>query len=166
MAMILVTHDLGVVAGRTDEIAVMYAGKIVEKAPTATLFSATRHPYTEALLKSIPKLEDRSHTRLDVIPGRPPDLISPPEGCNFSPRCPYAQPKCFVDEPPLEPGVGGGHEFACWFPVGTPAGDQALQDNLEAGRLQTAVAVGIAAVDLDAEVIVDAAPPVEAEAAD
>jgi peptide/nickel transport system ATP-binding protein len=166
MAMVLITHDLGVVAGRADDIAVMYAGKIVEKAPTATLFSATRHPYTEALLKSIPKLEDRSHTRLDVIPGRPPDLISPPEGCNFSPRCPYAQPKCFVDEPPLEPGVGGGHEFACWFPVGTPAGQQALEANLEAGRLQTEVAVGVADVDLDAEVIVDAVPTVDAEAAD
>ena len=80
MAMVLVTHDLGVVAGRTDEIAVMYAGQIVEKAPTRTLFANMRMPYTEALLKSIPKLEDPSHTRLQIIGGRPPDLINPPPG--------------------------------------------------------------------------------------
>jgi peptide/nickel transport system ATP-binding protein len=141
MAMMLITHDLGVVAGRADDIAVMYAGKIVEKAPTGVLFTSTRHPYTEALLKSIPKLEHTSHTRLDVIPGRPPDLVSPPTGCNFSPRCPYAQPKCFEDEPPLTPAAGGGHEFACWFPVGTPEGAEALKRNLEEGRPQTEVAV-------------------------
>ena len=93
MAMVLVTHDLGVVAGRTDEIAVMYAGQIVEKAPTRTLFANVRMPYTEALLKSIPKLEDPSHTRLQIIGGRPPDLINPPPGCRFAPRCPYAQPQ-------------------------------------------------------------------------
>ena len=98
--MVLVTHDLGVVAGRADEIAVMYAGKIVEKAPTSVLFSNVRMPYTEALLKSIPRLENQPHTKLEVIAGRPPDLINPPKGCNFSPRCPYAQPRCFEDEPP------------------------------------------------------------------
>jgi peptide/nickel transport system ATP-binding protein len=129
MAMVLITHDLGVVAGRADDIAVMYAGKVVEKAPTSVLFSSTRHPYTEALLKSIPKLEHTSHTRLEVIPGRPPDLVSPPDGCNFSPRCAYAQPKCFVEEPVLETGPGGDHEFACWYPVGTPQGAEALARN-------------------------------------
>ena len=140
MAMILVTHDLGVVAGRADDIAVMYAGKVVEKAPTNVLFRSTRHPYTEALLKSIPKLEHTSHTRLAVIPGRPPDLVSPPEGCNFSPRCPYAQPKCFVEEPVLEPGPGGGHEFACWFPVGTPEGAEALARNRQDASLSEGAA--------------------------
>ena len=90
MAMILVTHDLGVVAGRAHDIAVMYAGRIVEKAPTATLFSQMRMPYTEALLSAIPKLTDASHTRLSAIGGRPPDLVNPPVGCPFSPRCPYA----------------------------------------------------------------------------
>ena len=105
MSMVLVTHDLGVVAGRTDEIAVMYAGKIVEKAPTRSLFANVRHPYTEALLKSIPKLENRSHTRLEVIAGRPPNLINTPPGCRFAPRCPYAQPRCREEEPPLA-GVG------------------------------------------------------------
>src|SRR4051812_19650340 len=94
MAMVLVTHDLGVVAGRADDIAVMYAGRIIEKAPTRVLFSHTRHPYTEALLKSIPKLNEPSHTRLDAITGRPPDLVSPPVGCKFAARCPYAQAKC------------------------------------------------------------------------
>jgi len=117
MAMILVTHDLGVVAGRADEIAVMYAGRIVEKAPTKVLFSEMRHPYTEALLASIPKIEDPSHTRLQTIGGRPPNLISPPEGCKFSPRCAYAQAKCHTEDPPLSDPDEHGHQFRCWFPV-------------------------------------------------
>lgn len=117
MAMILVTHDLGVVAGRADEIAVMYAGRIVEKAPTKVLFSEMRHPYTEALLASIPKIADPSHTRLQTIGGRPPNLISPPEGCKFSPRCAYAQAKCHTDDPPLTDPDEHGHQFRCWFPV-------------------------------------------------
>jgi peptide/nickel transport system ATP-binding protein len=130
MAMVLVTHDLGVVAGRTDEIAVMYAGQIVEKAPTRTLFANVRMPYTEALLKSIPKLEDPSHTRLQIIGGRPPDLINPPAGCRFAPRCPYAQPKCHTDPPPLVEAETPGHVFRCWYPVGTEAGREALERNL------------------------------------
>ena len=130
MAMVLVTHDLGVVAGRTDEIAVMYAGQIVEMAPTRTLFANVRMPYTEALLKSIPKLEDPSHTRLQIIGGRPPDLINPPNGCRFAPRCPYAQPKCHTEPPPLVEAETPGHLFRCWFPVGTAAGRDALARNL------------------------------------
>jgi len=129
MALVLVTHDLGVVAGRTDHIAVMYAGKIVEKAPTSVLFSDVKMPYTEALLRSIPKLENPSHTRLDVIPGRPPDLVNPPKGCNFSPRCPYAQERCFEEEPQLTPAGTPDHVFACWYPVGTPEGDAARARN-------------------------------------
>ena len=120
MAMILVTHDLGVVAGRTDEIAVMYAGKLVEKAPTRTLFSKMKMPYTEALLKSIPKLEQPSHTRLEVIGGRPPNLINPPRGCRFSPRCPYSTERCREEEPPLVEAETPGHVYACWYPVGSP----------------------------------------------
>ena len=130
MAMVLVTHDLGVVAGRTDEIAVMYAGQIVEKAPTRALFANVRMPYTEALLKSIPKLEDPSHTRLQIIGGRPPDLINPPPGCRFAPRCPYVQPKCHTEQPPLVEAETPGHLFRCWFPVGTEAGREALASNL------------------------------------
>jgi peptide/nickel transport system ATP-binding protein len=143
MAMILVTHDLGVVAGRTDDIAVMYAGKIVEKAPTRTLFTEMRMPYTEALIKSIPKLRQPSHTRLLAITGRPPDLVNPPAGCNFAPRCPYAQERCLEEEPPLlsDSTVSPGHEFACWYPVGSPEGKAALQHNLEAGRPQTLATV-------------------------
>jgi peptide/nickel transport system ATP-binding protein len=133
MAMTLVTHDLGVVAGRTDDIAVMYAGKVVEKAPTRVLFSQPRMPYTEALIASIPKLGDASHTRLATIPGRPPNLLHPPKGCKFSPRCAYVQDKCRVEEPPLRPGADGKHEFACWFPVGTPEGRAAFERNKNAG---------------------------------
>ncbi len=119
MSMILVTHDLGVVAGRTDEIAVMYAGKLVEKAPTAKLFSEMKMPYTESLLKSIPNIEDASHTRLEIIGGRPPNLIHPPAGCRFSPRCPYVRDRCLTEEPPLVEFTAG-HTYACWYPVGSP----------------------------------------------
>jgi oligopeptide/dipeptide ABC transporter ATP-binding protein len=117
MAMIIVTHDLGVVAGRTDEIIVMYAGQIVEKAPTATLFKEMRMPYTEALLRSIPRIEDDYEKRLQVIPGRPPDLANPPTGCRFAPRCSYVQSKCIEEAPPLV--TDGDHQYRCWFPVGT-----------------------------------------------
>ena len=121
MSLILVTHDLGVVAGHTDEIAVMYGGKLVEKAPTRRLFAAMKMPYTEALLQSIPKLEDASHTRLATIPGRPPDLVNPPAGCRFAARCPYAQDRCREEEPPLTVTADDpSHSFACWYPVGSP----------------------------------------------
>ncbi len=121
MGMILVTHDLGVVAGRADEIAVMYAGRVVEKAPTGTLFAHVRHPYTEALLKSIPKIELPSHSRLEAIAGRPPDLVNTPPGCTFAPRCPYVQDRCREEEPPLIEAEQPDHVHRCWFPVGTPA---------------------------------------------
>ncbi|MFV0308365.1 MAG: ABC transporter ATP-binding protein, partial [Desertimonas sp.] len=132
MTMVLVTHDLGVVAGRTDEIAVMYAGRIVEQGPTKTLFATMRHPYTEALLRSIPKLDQPSHTRLRVITGRPPNLLHPPPGCKFAPRCPYAQDRCRDEEPVLE-AADPGHRFACHFPLGTPENRAALEANLAAG---------------------------------
>jgi peptide/nickel transport system ATP-binding protein len=141
MAMVLVTHDLGVVAGRTDDIAVMYAGRIVEKAPTRVLFSQTRHPYTEALLKSIPKLAEPSHTRLDAIAGRPPDLLNPPTGCRFAARCAYSQDKCLEEEPPLVDGEDPRHSFRCFFPVGTEEGTQALERNLAAGETATGLPV-------------------------
>jgi peptide/nickel transport system ATP-binding protein len=120
MSLILVTHDLGVVAGRTDEIAVMYAGKLVEKAPTKALFADMKMPYTEALLESIPKLEDRAHSRLRTIPGRPPDLVNPPQGCPFAPRCAYARDRCHAEAPPLVPTDAPDHLYACWYPVGSP----------------------------------------------
>ena len=118
MAMILVTHDLGVVATRTDEIIVMYAGNVVERAPTNVLFKSMAMPYTEALLKSTPRIAEPSHTRLIAIEGRPPDLLSPPPGCPFSPRCPYAQDKCHQEKPPLVEATPG-HSYACWYPLTT-----------------------------------------------
>jgi oligopeptide/dipeptide ABC transporter ATP-binding protein len=120
MSVILVTHDLGVVAGHTDEIAVMYGGRLVEKAPTKTLFADMKMPYTKSLMRSIPKVEDASHTRLMAIPGRPPDLVNPPRGCRFAPRCAYARDKCRQDDPPLLPAATPDHVYACWYPVGSP----------------------------------------------
>ena len=134
MAMILVTHDLGVVAGRADEIIVMYAGKVVEQATPRRLFAEMRHPYTEALFESIPKLGLPSHTKLEAISGRPPDLVNPPVGCRFAARCKYAQPRCFDEEPVLlQQGDTPGHWAACHFPVGTPEGAEALARNQAAG---------------------------------
>jgi oligopeptide/dipeptide ABC transporter ATP-binding protein len=141
MAMVLVSHDLGVVAGHTDEIAVMYAGQIVEQAPTKTLFAKMRMPYTAALVESIPRLENPSHTRLNVIAGRPPDLIDPPRGCRFAPRCPYAQDRCREEQPPLIEADEPGHVYRCWFPVGTDAGREALERNLAAHVPQAELAV-------------------------
>jgi peptide/nickel transport system ATP-binding protein len=134
MAMVLITHDLGVVAGRAKRIAVMYGGQVVETADTRALFASMRHPYTEALLKSIPRVEHESHTRLEAISGRPPDMVHPPVGCRFAPRCRYAQPTCVDNPPELAPGPGPGHRFACFFPVDTPEGEAALAKNIEAGR--------------------------------
>ncbi|MEV8516386.1 ABC transporter ATP-binding protein [Dactylosporangium sp. NPDC051484] len=133
MTMILVTHDLGVVAGRTDQIAVMYGGKIVENAPTRELFHNTRMPYTQALMLSVPSLTAPSHSRLFTIPGRPPVLTNPGPGCRFSPRCPYAQERCLVEEPPLVAAERPDHEYACWYPVGTAQGAEALERNFSNG---------------------------------
>jgi peptide/nickel transport system ATP-binding protein len=119
MAMILVSHDLGIVAGRTHETAVMYAGKIVEQAPTAELFKHTAMPYTRALMDAIPRLTDPPHTRLQAIGGHPPDLIDPPPGCRFAPRCSRATYRCRQKEPALKPikGQPPNHRFACWYPL-------------------------------------------------
>ena len=134
MAMILITHDLGVVAGRADEVAVMYAGRIVEKAPTLRLFTAMRHPYTKALFESIPKVASPSHTRLRVIHGRPPDLAALPPGCAFAPRCRHAQARCLGESPALSGAGDDEHRFACFYPAGTADGEAALAANQAAGR--------------------------------
>jgi peptide/nickel transport system ATP-binding protein len=112
MALILVTHDLGVIAGHTDRVAVMYAGKIVETNTTAGLFERPRHPYTEALFRALPDNVD-SDRRLFAIPGLPPDLTNPPSGCRFAPRCRYATDECRAAEPELTDG------FACFHPLTT-----------------------------------------------
>jgi oligopeptide/dipeptide ABC transporter ATP-binding protein len=119
MATLLVTHDMGVVAGRTSRINVMYAGRIVETAPTNRLFSAMRHPYTQGLLGSIPRLESDNRRALVSIPGVPPDLTDPPLGCRFAPRCPRATAQCIAEEPPLT-GDDPEHRFSCWHPVDGP----------------------------------------------
>jgi peptide/nickel transport system ATP-binding protein len=115
-AVVLITHDLGVIADRADEVAVMYAGRIVERAPTETLLEAPQHPYTWGLLASMPNLDAPRGERLLPIEGTPPSLISPPPGCRFAPRCPYRPPPADEVEPSLvaqEPG----HLVRCHLPV-------------------------------------------------
>ena len=140
MSMILITHDLGVARGRCDDVAVMYGGRLVERAPTETLFADSRHPYTEALLRTIPRINQPSHTRLEPIAGRPPELIDPAEECAFAPRCRYAQPDCLEAIPPVG-GVRGQHEFACFHPANTDRGRQALDANLAAGQTVTGLQI-------------------------
>ena len=135
MPLILITHDLGVVAGRTDEVIVMYAGRIMERAPTSVLFRDMKMPYTESLFRSIPKVEYPSHTRLAIIPGRPPNMVDPPRGCRFAERCRYAQARCFEEEPELTPAIDQDHVYRCFYPVGTPEGATALEANQASGRL-------------------------------
>jgi oligopeptide/dipeptide ABC transporter ATP-binding protein len=118
MATLLITHDMGVVAGRTDRINVMYAGRIVETAPTERLFSSMRHPYTQALLGSIPGLDQDRTKALYTIPGLPPELAPPPPGCRFAARCSHATGQCAAEEPALT--GADGHLFACWHPVDGP----------------------------------------------
>ena len=121
MAILLITHDMGVIAGHADRVEVMYAGRLVETANTGTLFSHMHHPYTQALLGSIPRLNQDSSQRLLNIPGIPPDLANPPPGCRFAARCSQATEKCQADtEPPLA-SYGLDHFFACWHPVDGPA---------------------------------------------
>jgi len=115
MAVILVTHDLGVIAGHADRVAVMYAGKIVETSPTRELFANPRHPYTEALFRSLPENVDPDR-ELFAIPGLPPDLSDPPPGCRFAARCAYASERCRTEEPEL---TVGSHPFACFHPLGS-----------------------------------------------
>jgi peptide/nickel transport system ATP-binding protein len=117
MAMILITHDLGVVAGRTDEVAVMYAGRVVERAPTTALFANMRMPYTAALLAAIPRLDSPPHTPLPAIGGRPPDPTRPLPGCSFAPRCKYADVQCHDAKPPLVDPASAGSLYACWHPL-------------------------------------------------
>jgi oligopeptide/dipeptide ABC transporter ATP-binding protein len=144
MAMILITHDMGVIAGRADRTVVMYAGKVIETADTADLFAEMRHPYTEALLASIPQIDQDKTQRLYSIPGLPPDLSNPPEGCRFAPRCVYATAICTAQEPPLG-GEDPAHPFACHHPRTTSyadiagAGDQIAK---EAARIAQAAATG------------------------
>jgi peptide/nickel transport system ATP-binding protein len=136
MAVVLITHDLGVVAEHTDEIAVMYAGKVVERAPTTAIFHAPEHPYTWGLLQSIPRLDRARDEPLVPIAGRPPSLIALPSGCSFHPRCPYVRDRHRRVEPKLEPVPGEpGHLVACLLDSSTR---KQLWAELRAGKLPEA----------------------------
>jgi oligopeptide transport system ATP-binding protein len=116
MAIIMITHDLGIVAGLCDRINVMYAGYIIEKAHTDELFETPRHPYTLGLLRSIPRIDQERHTKLVPIEGFPPDLTRVGDKCPFQARCVYAVEKCELENPLLE-AVGNEHLAACWVDV-------------------------------------------------
>jgi peptide/nickel transport system ATP-binding protein len=120
-AVILITHDLGVIADVADDVLVMYGGEIMERADRRTLFAASHHPYTEGLLRSLPSYGG-ARERLRPIPGQPPSLLSPPPGCPFAPRCVYVMDRCRTEDPPLLPaGSEAGHISACWLPHDTAA---------------------------------------------
>ncbi len=124
MAVVLITHDMGVIAGRTDRVVVMYAGKVAEEAETSELFGRIRHPYSQALLASVPKIDQSREERLLSIPGLPPDLSQPITGCRFAPRCQFATDTCRTQEPPLTKIATTSahpHRFACFHPVNPDA---------------------------------------------
>jgi peptide/nickel transport system ATP-binding protein len=157
-AIVMITHDLGVVAEVTDDIAVMYAGRIVEHAPKEQIFGAPEHPYTWGLLKSIPRLDVPRDEELVPIAGRPPSLIHKPPGCSFHPRCPYVRPAHRKVDPKLEPvGDDPGHQVACLLASDTR---RALWTALQAGEkpVEARKRVGL---EPDAQILAEA----EAEAA-
>ena len=148
MAVILVTHDLGVIAGRADRTVVMYAGKISEATSTTRLFGNPRHPYTEALFEALPEKAADNARKLYNIPGMPPDLTNPPTGCRFAARCRYVQETCRAEEPELK-GDSWEHVFRCWFPVGKEEREKRLTELAvsEAASAQAAVTAPPAVAD-------------------
>ncbi len=116
MAIIWITHDLGIVAGLAHRVMVMYAGFVVERAPVKELYAHPLHPYTRGLLGSLPRIDEQEAARLVNIEGRPPDLLTPPKSCPFAPRCPYAYDRCREENPALLPAEVR-HEVACWWDV-------------------------------------------------
>ena len=182
MAVILVTHDLGVIAGHADRVAVMYAGRIVETADAGTLFTNPHHPYTEALLDALPE-RAAGTGRLYNIPGQPPDLTAPPPGCKFAPRCRYAEEKCIESEPYLT-AAADSHFFRCFYPVGSvgaagpgvvpaaadasalPAGSSLPADSLAASAfaVDTAGPASALAADVTASAASVSAAPRDADA--
>ncbi len=136
MAVIMVTHDLGVIAGRADRVAVMYAGKVVETTETSALYANPRHPYTEALFQALPEKSAETRDRLYSIPGAPPDLVNPPKGCRFAPRCRYANDKCRTEAPDLT-GETTAHVYRCFYPVGA-------KERTVAGQLTVVEPVAVA----------------------
>ena len=170
MAVILITHDLGVIAARANRVMVMYAGKIAEGADTGELFASMRHPYTEALFQSIPRFDQDRSQALHTIPGLPPDLMTPPPGCRFAPRCRNAQARCTEEEPLLaaetegaRPGAGvehtetpaaesgiraGEHCFACFYPVEASAAANRAQSIVVTEPAPEAAVVEVASGDV------------------
>ncbi len=114
MGMLLITHDLGVVAEMCDRVVVMYAGRVVEEAPVKELFANPQHPYTQGLIRSVPKLRQKVK-RLESIPGNVPDLSHMPQGCKFAPRCAHVMPECMTTEPELLAVGGEGRKSRCWL---------------------------------------------------
>jgi len=114
VAMLIITHNLGVVARYADRVNVMYAGRIIERSTARELYGNPRHPYTLGLLRSVPRLDEPRRARLDPIQGQPPDLTRLPRGCAFAPRCAFCVERCLVEIPPLRPVAEGGHVSACW----------------------------------------------------
>ena len=125
MSIIYISHDIAVIAEVTDSLGVMYAGKLVEYGPTASVFARPRHPYAYLLLRSTPSITGPLR-QLAPLEGEPPDLLDPPTGCRFHPRCPFATEQCVTHEPPLEE-IGGGHRVACWHHEQVPELEGALQ---------------------------------------
>ena len=114
VAMLIITHNLGVVARYADRVNVMYAGRIIERGTAREIYHSPRHPYTLGLLRSVPRLDEPRRARLAPIEGQPPDLTRLPPGCSFAPRCGFRVERCGREAPPLEPVGEGGHVSACW----------------------------------------------------
>ncbi len=145
-ALLMITHDLGVVADIADNVMVMYAGRAAEKATKRDIFYAPHHPYTKGLLESIPRSSAARTDRLIPITGQPPSLIRLPPGCAFHPRCAYVMDRCLTDQPDLHPvGDAGEHRSACWLPaaaVGSDAHAEGIRrQTVEAGRSGAAVRI-------------------------
>ncbi len=150
-AVILITHDLGVVAGVTDRVVVMYAGKVVETATTDELFANPRHPYTLGLLASVPRLDEVRHAQLKTIEGSPPDLVTPPTGCPFMPRCAFARAICRT-MPALDPLAGkSDHLKACWIDVTDPKEQAYAEKRRQARNEKMRVVIGEAALQTSEE---------------
>ncbi len=149
-AVMLITHDLGVVAGMTDRVVVMYAGNVIEMAPTEELFANPRHPYTLGLLASVPRLDEERQEMLTPIEGSPPDLLHPPQGCRFAPRCLFVTSQC-KNPPPLR-SVGSNHIAACWYDINNPT-EQQRAEARRAARLRQ-----LEQLDATAQTIVASVP--------
>jgi oligopeptide/dipeptide ABC transporter ATP-binding protein len=145
-ALLMITHDLGVVADIADDVMVMYAGRAAEKATKRDIFYQPHHPYTKGLLESIPRSSAARTDRLQPITGQPPSLIHLPRGCAFHPRCAYVMDRCVTDEPALTPvGDAGGHKSACWLPTSAVGSDAGAEDTrrraVQAGRSGEAIKI-------------------------